>query len=100
MQVPERVLRGVDVTGRVLPFSAERRRLTNVTGTQTCSTCGDDGLCVVGTEPRPIGHGQSFQAELVGPCPHCERGFAVEFGGTWGSEGYWRGREIPQELLA
>jgi hypothetical protein len=88
----------------VIPLDP-RRRLANVSGAESCPTCGDEGLCTVGTETRRGLGGSSFEVDVVGPCPRCERGFAVEFGvgaqdvGPWGRQGFWRGRAIPAELL-
>lgn len=89
---------------------ASRRRLQNLTGSENCPTCFDDGLCVVATEPQLTGSGALVNVELMGPCPRCERGFRAEFGirgdessdvrgGPWGPDGFWRGRPVPPELL-
>jgi hypothetical protein len=86
----------------VVPLIPGGRRVANIFGVERCPTCGDEGLCVVGTERRSTVAGGTFEAEVVGPCPRCERGHRAEFragGGLWGPDGFWRGREIPPELL-
>ena len=63
-------------------------RTQNVTGRDRCRWCADEGQVVV--QIRSGGY------EETGPCPYCEKGFAVEFPtsktGPWGAEGYWHGR--------
>lgn len=81
----------------------------------SCRYCLDDGMVDVPTPKHPGGDGRA-QA----PCPHCARGFRIEFaigvkrkrnysgqvgaveddwwpnpqGGPWGKDGYWQGRDI------
>jgi hypothetical protein len=69
-------------------------RIANVTGGERCQRCDEEGLVVVGTEPRA---GASYEVEVMGPCPDCERGFRVEHSGVWGADGFWRGRR-PKQL--
>lgn len=81
------------------------RRIANVTGEETCSRCGDEGMLVVCVETR-----DGAEYDQVGPCPFCERGYRAEFGigrdkdgneiqarrPLWGAEGFWRGREFDE----
>lgn len=66
-------------------------RIANITGIERCKWCNQDGLVATGT--RPEGHGH---LEMLGPCPHCEVGFRIEFPTksrpVWGQDGYWQGR--------
>lgn len=93
----------------------------------TCAYCANDGLVVVDTgdpvDPEwlarvrgmPIPERQRRKlhrihyAERVAPCPKCEFGLLIEFPtpdpktheprvGSWGPEGFWRGRP-PIELV-
>jgi hypothetical protein len=68
--------------------AASGTRITNGTGTTHCPYCCDEGWVLVGFSRG--------SADQMGPCPRCERGYAIEFPksgkGPWGSEGYWRGR--------
>lgn len=106
----------------VVDFPSTRRR-RNFTGSEDCRTCENSAWVVAAVEQRPIqrleggktvvvGH---HDEETLGPCPHCERGFRLEFGigktkdgaeytndngGPWGREGFWRGRAIPGGLHA
>jgi len=80
--------------------------------------CGDSGQVVVEVEQRPIvrivsgravATGETYDEELIGPCPRCEKGYRLEWGigkrpdgseytssnPPWGSDGYWQGRPIP-----
>ena len=82
-------------------------RVSNVTGSERCQACDDSALVCVGTESRRVrlGDDRTYEADLFGPCPACEKGFRLEFGiGTrdgkdyenpnppWGPQGYWRGQ--------
>lgn len=89
------------MNAEVVAFPEERRRVANVTGVESCRTCGDEAMVVVD--------------DGAVPCPFCERGFGLEFGigrdangveyertdgGPWGKSGFWRGRPIPEGLRA
>lgn len=83
-------------------------------GEKTCASCGDEGQLVVNQRLDPRGYGEfSGPFEETGPCPFCVKGLWIEFPsrnpktyeknpnayGAWGPEGYWRGRDVPVELL-
>lgn len=64
-------------------------RVANVSSKAHCEWCCDDGYVLVGYN--------RLGTDEMGPCPYCEKGFAIEFPekprvGPWGIEGYWRGR--------
>ncbi len=83
-----------------LDSARARRRIPNLTGVESCTHCLDDGVVIVGTETRsrPLPAAGTAEFEVAGPCPSCERGFRLEFGGSpesrppWGDKGFWRGR--------
>lgn len=67
-------------------------RICNMSARDTCEFCLNEGLVMVGTRAegtRPM--------EMYGPCPHCERGFRIEFPDKdrprW-ENGYWQGRDV------
>jgi hypothetical protein len=86
-----------------------KRRVANKTGEEECERCGDDGTVVASIEIRDDG----AEHDVAGPCPNCEKGYAVEFGigrdrdglelrakkPPWGPNGFWRGRVVPAGLL-
>jgi hypothetical protein len=88
--------------------SMPKRRIANKTGEEKCETCSDDGTVVASIEIR-----DGVEYDVAGPCPQCEKGFAVEFGigrdrdgletrakrAPWGPSGFWRGRPAPAGLL-
>lgn len=91
-------------------------------GGPRCLHCDDDGQLVVllrKPDPTFISGGKLIEPnvterfEEMAPCPHCTKGFRVEFGigvkkntrdeiidawhpspsgGPWGRDGYWKGR--------
>lgn len=69
-------------------------RTRNLTGRDRCETCDNGGWVTVAFQPRPFG-------EEMGPCPHCERGYAIETGESGSKrwpDGFWASRTNPLEL--
>jgi hypothetical protein len=91
------------VSGGQLVRLSERRRTRNITESERCRRCQDDGLFVVGAERRNL-QGRLFDHDVCAPCPDCERGHRIEFpergDGIWGRDGFWRGRSPEQLDLA
>lgn len=83
----------------VYQLPAQRARVANYTGSETCRRCLDDARIVVSVRREPVyrytrkgsvvscwtladAREQAGWAETeeMGPCPLCERGFRLEFG--------------------
>jgi hypothetical protein len=78
---------------------SEEVRTRNITGRDHCRFCGDDAQVVVAIEKRRWKDTEASY-EQMGPCPHCERGYRLEYGADspWKPDGYWQGRELPAHL--
>lgn len=57
----------------------------NYSGREHCRWCCNMGQLPVEQRDPPYD-------EAYGPCPFCEIGARVEYGGAFGEEGYWKGR--------